>query len=331
MEDSLSSSYDGPRSTRSKRRGPSREQRGGPEGDSMGVPNIPQPTVTQKKSKNKPARKSDHISKRKGASDVYENGDGTSFGSVDSKRSRLSSEGCSANEESSIHTKKKKSTKVSQAPDLSWEMAVEKARGMPDGALESAEDDSDDMDEDEIDVDAPLPEPTTKSKTPKKTEETKSTPLNVIQCVAKKLKTRKSKGSDTESPKKATKRKSEEDLNEAGQKKSKAEKKEKKTQRKMMKNNHYQVGHKAKNMWEQLRRFDLPPEKRHQISTDLYGTIKGRAKELIYAHDTSRVIQCMMKYGSQEHKNAIFEELKDHIVEMAKSKYAKFCVRKMLK
>ena len=32
--------------------------------------------------------------------------------------------------------------------------------------------------------------------------------------------------------------------------------------------------------------------------------------QLIYAHDTSRVIQCLMKYGLQEHKNALFEELK---------------------
>ena len=31
---------------------------------------------------------------------------------------------------------------------------------------------------------------------------------------------------------------------------------------------------------------------------------------MIFAHDTSRVIQCLIKYGTQEHKNAIFEELK---------------------
>ena len=32
--------------------------------------------------------------------------------------------------------------------------------------------------------------------------------------------------------------------------------------------------------------------------------------QLVYAHDTSRIIQCLMKYGAQEHKNAVFEELK---------------------
>ncbi len=32
--------------------------------------------------------------------------------------------------------------------------------------------------------------------------------------------------------------------------------------------------------------------------------------QLIFAHDTSRVIQCLMKYGTQEDKTAVFEELR---------------------
>ena len=32
--------------------------------------------------------------------------------------------------------------------------------------------------------------------------------------------------------------------------------------------------------------------------------------QLIFAHDTSRVIQCLMKYGMQEQKDALFHELK---------------------
>ena len=86
--------------------------------------------------------------------------------------------------------------------------------------------------------------------------------------------------------------------------------------------------------------------------------------QLIFAHDTSRVIQALMKYGTLEHKTAVFEELRgnivkmfktnfqcfsrqwiiveisevccetlvsEHIIEMMKTRYAKFFVRKLLK
>ena len=52
---------------------------------------------------------------------------------------------------------------------------------------------------------------------------------------------------------------------------------------------------------------------------------------MIYAHDTCRVISSLIKYGNDRHREGIFQEIKDNLVEMAKSKYARFVVKKMLK
>ncbi len=48
------------------------------------------------------------------------------------------------------------------------------------------------------------------------------------------------------------------------------------------------------------------------------------------AHDTCRVIECLVQYGNERHRNGVFEELKDNLAELSKSKYARFMVKKLL-
>ena len=52
---------------------------------------------------------------------------------------------------------------------------------------------------------------------------------------------------------------------------------------------------------------------------------------MIYAHDTCRVISSLIKYGNERHRQGVFEEAKENFVDMAKSKYARFVVKKLLK
>eukprot|EP00731_Ephydatia_muelleri_P017988 Em0011g28a len=83
--------------------------------------------------------------------------------------------------------------------------------------------------------------------------------------------------------------------------------------------------------WERLRRHDLTDEER---STLLGSIMKGMAThihELSVKHDTARVVQCCLKFGSVAQRTAIFTELKDHILELAKLKYAKFIVKALLR
>lgn len=49
-----------------------------------------------------------------------------------------------------------------------------------------------------------------------------------------------------------------------------------------------------------------------------------------FAHDTVRVIECLVQYGTDKHREGVFEELKEDLVDMSKEKYARFLLKKML-
>merc|ERR1712013_817058 len=109
------------------------------------------------------------------------------------------------------------------------------------------------------------------------------------------------------------------------QKKEKAERKAKKLQPAV-----FDIGVQAKKIWEEVRKEDCPEQKKEKLTKDLHELVKGNIKKIIFAHDTVRVVECLMALGSEEIKNALYEELKDDIVEMAKSKYANFFVQKKI-
>jgi len=110
------------------------------------------------------------------------------------------------------------------------------------------------------------------------------------------------------------------------QKKEKAERKAKKLQPEV-----FDIGVQAKKIWEEVRKEDCPEQKKEKLTKDLHELVKGNIKKIIFAHDTVRVVECLMALGSEEIRNALYDELKDDIVEMAKSKYATFFVQKILK
>jgi len=209
MEDSLSSSYDSARTRAArKKRHPSTvidTSRGGPEGNSLG-----QSAQTAKLSTSTPAassgkykkleisrnrsgmnskcdgemcldstttRKCKKNIKRKMSNNCLGDDVTNSFESVDSKRSKLSSGG------SSMLDSKKRKDKTRKQPvtDLSWEMAVEKARGMPDGSM--GIDESESMDEDEIDVDASPPQKSDSATIGTARGKTKSLNVSCLNCV----------------------------------------------------------------------------------------------------------------------------------------------------
>lgn len=51
----------------------------------------------------------------------------------------------------------------------------------------------------------------------------------------------------------------------------------------------------------------------------------------MYSHDLSRVVQWLLKIGTPELRAEITEELTSHVPAMLQSKYACFCVKRMLK
>ncbi|KAK6178621.1 hypothetical protein SNE40_011153 [Patella caerulea] len=95
--------------------------------------------------------------------------------------------------------------------------------------------------------------------------------------------------------------------------------------------NHYQLIQNSKLIWEQLRKKDLSDQKRIEHCTELYTGVKGKIAEFSLAHDTARMIQCLIKYGTAIQKGSVLDEIKDSIVNLCKSKYGKFVVMKMMK
>ncbi|KNE62412.1 hypothetical protein AMAG_07634 [Allomyces macrogynus ATCC 38327] len=86
-----------------------------------------------------------------------------------------------------------------------------------------------------------------------------------------------------------------------------------------------------KKQWERLRRHDLPSEDRETLMTQMMEQAKGRITELIFKHDASRIVQCMVKYGNEEQRQQIAQELKGRFVELSRSMYGRFMTLRLLK
>ncbi|XP_038067463.1 pumilio homolog 3-like isoform X2 [Patiria miniata] len=133
------------------------------------------------------------------------------------------------------------------------------------------------------------------------------------------------------------KRKSDSDNkgDDGGTKKPKLEElsfKDRKIERQKQKSN-YELTQRAKVIWNTVRVKKCSNEKRCKLLTELCGLIKGKVFELLTAHDTVRVIQCCLQFGSEKQRQEIFDEVKDSekILQLVKGKYSKHFVMKMLR
>ncbi|KAI8033828.1 protein penguin [Drosophila gunungcola] len=112
--------------------------------------------------------------------------------------------------------------------------------------------------------------------------------------------------------------------------KFKQEKKDLKLKRKSSKDT-YEITKEAKQIYEKLRcrRTGNKDKLVEQIYKVL--NVGDTISKVVKAHDTARVLQCMLKYASPALRAEISEQLLPFIVEMCQSKYAQFCVQRMLK
>ncbi|KAJ1801078.1 Pumilio y domain member 6 [Coemansia sp. RSA 2399] len=87
----------------------------------------------------------------------------------------------------------------------------------------------------------------------------------------------------------------------------------------------------ARKQWEELRRGDLDPEVRKTKMASMMALIQGRIKEITFKHDMSRVVQTCLKYGNQEQRALIAEELDGSYVDLSRSTYGRHILLRMLK
>ncbi|MCJ8742680.1 hypothetical protein PDJAM_G00084990 [Pangasius djambal] len=92
----------------------------------------------------------------------------------------------------------------------------------------------------------------------------------------------------------------------------------------------YHIVNRAKQVWEIVRRKDCGADKRAKLMKELQELVRGKIKTIAFAHDSTRVLQCFIQFGNDKQRQEIFDELKDHMVELSKSKYARNIVKKFL-
>ncbi|NXY33113.1 PUM3 protein, partial [Pomatorhinus ruficollis] len=110
----------------------------------------------------------------------------------------------------------------------------------------------------------------------------------------------------------------------------KKKKKELKQTRQTNDKSNYEIIVKSKQIWESMRRKKCDKEKRKKLMNELQQLLHGKIKNLAFAHDSTRVIQCFIQYGNEKQRQETFEELKDSLVELSKSKYSRNIVKKFL-
>ncbi|KAL2741832.1 hypothetical protein V1477_009461 [Vespula maculifrons] len=93
----------------------------------------------------------------------------------------------------------------------------------------------------------------------------------------------------------------------------------------------YEISIRAKKISEKLRRTDCTLEEKKKLVQELHELLKSHYNKIIFTHDISRIVQWILKYSEPDIRNAVFDELKPSIIAMTQSKYAKNCVKVLLK
>ncbi|KAL9950331.1 hypothetical protein ACROYT_G042818 [Oculina patagonica] len=108
-------------------------------------------------------------------------------------------------------------------------------------------------------------------------------------------------------------------------------KKERKDFRRKQDDNNYDLVHSLKQLYESIRRKKSSKAEKSELVEKILNLIAGHSHEVIFKHDTGRVIQACVKFGTVEQRQKLFEQFKDDFGELIKSKYSKFFVKKFLK
>ncbi|XP_076686974.1 pumilio and CPL domain-containing protein penguin [Andrena cerasifolii] len=87
----------------------------------------------------------------------------------------------------------------------------------------------------------------------------------------------------------------------------------------------------AKQIGEKLRRSDCTQLKRNKLIQKAHDLLQSHYSKIILTHDMSRIVQWMIKYSGSEIRQTIFNELKPSFLPMIQSKYAKNCLKSILK
>nr|XP_020456725.1 pumilio homolog 3 isoform X2 [Monopterus albus] len=92
----------------------------------------------------------------------------------------------------------------------------------------------------------------------------------------------------------------------------------------------FQIICQSKKVWGDLRRRDCDDNLKKKLMKELHDLVRGKIRQMAFAHDSVRVLQCFIQFGSHEQRQEVFDELKDDIIVLCKSQYGRHVVKKLL-
>ncbi|XP_061887599.1 pumilio homolog 3 isoform X2 [Entelurus aequoreus] len=92
----------------------------------------------------------------------------------------------------------------------------------------------------------------------------------------------------------------------------------------------FEIINQAKLLWGDLRGKKCDRDLKNKLLKELHELFRGKYKEMSYAHDTTRMLECFIQFGSHEQRQEVFESLKDDILLLSKSRYGRNVVQKLL-
>ncbi|GAV64175.1 hypothetical protein CFOL_v3_07693 [Cephalotus follicularis] len=100
--------------------------------------------------------------------------------------------------------------------------------------------------------------------------------------------------------------------------------------RKKKRRPHYNLEQELASLWEKMRRRNISKEDRSKLVSEALQKMKGKIPEIAGSHVSSRVLQTCVKSCSPTERDAVFEELQPHFLNLACNVYAVHLLKKML-
>lgn len=100
--------------------------------------------------------------------------------------------------------------------------------------------------------------------------------------------------------------------------------------RKKKRKRHYTLEQELASLWEKMRWRNITKQDRSALVSQALQKMTGTIPEIAGSHVSSRVLQTCVKFCSQAERDAVFEELKPHLLTLACNVYAVHLVKKML-
>ncbi|XP_026442660.1 pumilio homolog 24-like [Papaver somniferum] len=100
--------------------------------------------------------------------------------------------------------------------------------------------------------------------------------------------------------------------------------------RKKKRKRHYTLEQELASLWEKMRRRNITKQDRSALVSQALQKMTGTIPEIAGSHVSSRVLQTCVKFCTEAERDAVFEELKPHLLTLACNVYAVHLVKKML-